>query len=192
MLVESGGGSIGVPMASETYTFTLVLDGPRSIDEDLEDRLYEAGCDDALLSLSNGVLCLDFDREAASLSEAILSAVLNVEDADVEATVVRVEPDDLVTASEIASRTGRSRESIRLLAMGRRGAGGFPAPVRGVKSHARHWRWAEVASWLAEHEGAAVQTIVSEARTIAAINAALDLRRHASDPVGLLRSLPDR
>lgn len=176
-------------MADETFSFALVLDGPRRYDEHLEDRLYEAGCDDALLSVSQGVLCLDFDRRAPSLFDAVLSAVRDVEGAGAGATVCRVEPDDLVTASEIAARTGRSRESIRLLASGRRGNGGFPSPVRGVKSRARHWRWAEVASWLAEHEGAAAQPTLDEARVIAAINAALELRRHAADPIGLLQAL---
>ena len=102
-------------------------------------------------------------------------------EADIGARVIRVEPDELVTASEIAERTGRTRESIRLLAAGKRGQGGFPPPLRGMKSRIRLWRWAEVALWLAEREGDLTDPLVDEAHTIAAINGALELRRHAPD-----------
>lgn len=57
----------------------------------------------------------------------------------------RVEPDDLVTMSEIAERRGRSRESVRVLVAGRRGRGDFPAPVSHLRSRSRLWRWPEVA-----------------------------------------------
>jgi predicted DNA-binding transcriptional regulator AlpA len=165
----------------KTYTFTLLLSGATKLQKDLEDRFFESGCDDALLSFRDGVFYIDFDREAESMQEAILSAILDVERVDTGIRVIRVEPDDLVTASEIAERTGRSRESIRLLAAGKRGQGGFPPPLRGMKSRTRLWRWAEVASWLAEREGDLAESSVEEANTIAAINGALELRRHAPD-----------
>jgi len=165
----------------KTYTFTLVLSGFTELKEDLEDRLFESGCDDALLSFRDGIPYLDFDREAKSLQEAILSAINNVEGTGISARVIRVEPDELVTASEIADRTGRSRESIRLLAAGKRGKGSFPPPLRGMKSRTRLWRWAEVAIWFAEGEGDLTDPPVDEAHTIAAINGALELRRHAPD-----------
>ena len=165
----------------KTYTFTLVLSGFTELREDVEDCLFESGCDDALLSFRDGVPYIDFDREAKSIREAILSAINNVEGADIGARVIRVEPDELVTASEIAERTGRTRESIRLLAAGKRGQGGFPPPLRGMKSRTRLWRWAEVALWLAEREGDLTDPLVDEAHTIAAINGALELRRHAPD-----------
>jgi len=165
----------------KTYPFTLVLSGPTDLCEDLEDRFFEAGCDDALLNFRDGVLYIDFDREAESMQEAILSAILDVESAGSGIRVIRVEPDELVTASEIAERTGRSRESIRLLAAGKRGQGGFPPPLRGIKSRTRLWRWAEVVSWLAEREGDSAEPSVDEAHTIAAINGALELCRHAPD-----------
>ena len=165
----------------KTYTFTLLLSGATKLQEDLEDRFFESGCDDALLSFRDGVFYIDFDREAESMQEAILSAILDVERVGSGIRVIRVEPDDLVTASEIAERTGRSRESIRLLAAGKRGQGGFPPPLRGMKSRTRLWCWAEVALWLAEREGDITDPPVNEAHTIAAINGALELRRHAPD-----------
>ena len=77
----------------KTYTFTLVLSGFIELSEDVEDRLFESGCDDALLSFRDGVPYLDFDREEESLREAILSAIHDVEGADIGARVIRVEPD---------------------------------------------------------------------------------------------------
>jgi predicted DNA-binding transcriptional regulator AlpA len=87
--------------------------------------------------------------------------------------VARLEPDDLVTMSEIAQRLGRSRESVRLLVSGERGPGGFPPPVSHLKARTRLWRWSEVAAW-AERDDQPID--LSAATAIAAINAALTLR----------------
>ena len=165
----------------KVHSFTLVLTGVTEISGEVEDRLFEAGCDDTLLGMRDGVVFLDFDRESELLLDAIVSAISDVEQSGLEVKVIRVEPDDLVTASEIAERTGRSRESIRLLAAGQRGGGGFPPPVRGLKSRMRLWRWAEVIAWMAEHDGTAQPHAVQNAQTIAAVNGALELRRHAPD-----------
>ena len=50
-----------------------------------------------------------------------------------------------------------------------------------MKRRIRLWRWAEVALWLAEREGNISDPLVDEVHTIAAINGALELRRHAPD-----------
>ena len=163
----------------KTYTFTLILSGFTELSENVEDRVFESGCDDALLNFRDGVPYLDFDRVAESLIEAIITAINDIEGTGIGARVIRVEPDELVTASEIAERTGRSRESIRLLAEGKRGKGDFPPPLRGVKSRTRFWRWAEVALWISEHGGKLSGSSLDEAHTIAAVNGALELRRHA-------------
>lgn len=54
---------------------------------------------------------------------------------------------DLVSVSDIAERTGRSRQSIRLLADGSRGPGGFPVPL-GTPGGSKVWDWDSVNSWL--------------------------------------------
>lgn len=76
----------------ETHSFTLILSGFDKITDEIETRLYEAGCGDALLSVVDGVGSLDFDREAASLPAAIKSAIENVEGANLGIKVVRVVP----------------------------------------------------------------------------------------------------
>ena len=75
----------------------------------------------------DGAPRVSFDREAPSLVDAVTGAI-----ADVEATglrVVRVDDRDWVTLADVAARIGRSREIVRLWALGRKGPGGFPPPV---------------------------------------------------------------
>jgi hypothetical protein len=170
---------------SQSYEFTLILTGVTELTDALSDALFEAGCDDGTLGEREGVVFLDFTREAASPRAAILSAIAAVEGAGVGARVARVEPDDLVTLAEIARRSGRSRESIRLLATGERGPGGFPLPVANLTKRSPIWRWTEVSRWLTEKTSSARPAAPGKgvpgeelAEAIAAINAALDLRRH--------------
>ncbi len=81
-----------------THHFTLILDGNLDIGDDVQDPLFEAGCDDALLGMQNGVTFLDFAREAESLDEAVRSAIDDVNRAGIGLQVVRVEPGDEPTA----------------------------------------------------------------------------------------------
>jgi hypothetical protein len=81
--------------AGRTHTFTLILSGLPGVTEAVSDALFEAGCDDGLLGESNEVVFLDFDRQAPSRREAILSAIRAVESAGIGARVVRVEPEEL-------------------------------------------------------------------------------------------------
>ena len=75
----------------DMHNFVLVLSGDAELDGELEDGLFEAGCDDAILALRNGVLYLEFARRAPSLDVAIRSAVRDVRRADLPLTVVSVE-----------------------------------------------------------------------------------------------------
>jgi hypothetical protein len=133
-----------------THSFTLVLSGVSEIHQDLADALFEAGCDDTLLGSRDGVVYLDFDREAETFREAVDGAIADVARVRMPVTVARVEPDDLVTASEIARRLGRSRESVRQLVRGSRGPGGFPAPISSVRGSSRIWSFREVVRWFVE------------------------------------------
>jgi len=163
------------------YAFSLILAGVDGVGAELENALYEAGCDDALLGSRGGVVFLDFDREAPSFFAAVVSAVADVGGAGLGLRVDRVEPDDLVTAAEIARRTERTRESIRLLMEGDRGPGGFPAPVANLTRRSPIWRWTDVAAWFDEWEGVEGSGRYGEAAELAMINAALALQRHAAD-----------
>lgn len=107
------------------------------------DRLYEAGLDDALPEVEARRCSLHVSREAETLAHAIVTVVEQVETAGFHATGVVSE--DLVTLSQIGERVGRTRESVRLLAVGRRGPGGFPAPAGG--GHRPLYSWASVRDW---------------------------------------------
>lgn len=54
------------------HNFVLALAGISEPNGELEDALFDAGCDDATLAFRNGVAYLEFDREAPSLDDAIL------------------------------------------------------------------------------------------------------------------------
>jgi len=110
----------------KVHSFTIVASGLDASGLDttsdaLEDGLYEAGCDDATVSVVRGRILLDFDREAKNLVHAIASAVADVERAG--ARIERIEPDALVTVSDIAERAGLSRQAVSLFARGERGQG---------------------------------------------------------------------
>jgi len=168
-------GGVNDPMSGTTYSFTLVLCGLDELSTQVEQDIFEAGCDDALFGFRTGVPFLDFDREAGSFVEAVLSAIRDVARAGTGAEVVRIEPDDLVIASEIARRLGRSRESVRLLMQGARGPGGFPAPVSNLGGASPIWSWASVAHW-AEHglpDEESGPALCRQARFVALTNRAL-------------------
>ena len=114
-----------------------------------------------------------FDREAVSFADAILSGIAEVEAAQFE--VLRVEPDELVSAADIAERTDRSRQSISSLVNGTRGPGGWPPPVaENVRSPL--WRWSDVAAWFEAFDRS--QSVDrEEAALLAASNELLAARR---------------
>jgi hypothetical protein len=161
-----------------TYRFTLIVEGADLQETDRLEALFGAGCDDATVGRVGGVQYLDFDREADSLSTAVLGALRAIEAADPALRVVAVEPDDLVTMTEIAQRTGRTRESVRLLVRGDRGPGRFPAPATHFRTRQPMWKWQTVAAWFAEALGEPQSSEdPSAARFITAFNAALSWRR---------------
>lgn len=161
-----------------TWEFTLVVEGADLQGDELIDRLFEAGLDDATISRTGGVQLVDVARDADTYAHALLSALGQVRDATGgTAHVVRVEPDQLVTMAEIAERYDRTRESVRLLIAGDRGPGGFPAPLSHGTERTRLWRWSDVTAWfrayLAE-EPAGDGT--DDRHTIESVNAAVNAR----------------
>lgn len=156
------------------HHFTLIVEGPDLQDDALIDKLFEAGCDDAAIGRIDGIQYVDFDREAVSLDEAVLSAVTDVERVE-GVSVVRAADAGLVSMTDIASRMGRTRESVRLLITGARGPGGFPAPVTDPRSRYRLWRWSDVTHWLTAQLGEAG---FPDDRFLTVLNASLEFRRH--------------
>jgi len=160
------------------HEFTLIVEGPDLQDDSNANALFVAGCDDATIGNVAGIQYLDFDREADSLADAVFEATETIERIIPGARVVHLEPDDLVSMTEIAERTGRTRESVRLLINGARGPGGFPTPATHFKKRHRMWRWQSVAVWFAQALGE--PQIVGDpgrAQFVTAFNAGLSWRQ---------------
>lgn len=133
----------------EQWSFTLIVSGFDHAADGFEDALFEAGCDDATVSVQRGLLVLDFQREAAGLAGAIKSAIADVRRAGGD--VIHVEPDNLVSTSDIAARTAMTRQAVHNWVTGKRGDG-FPLPVARVISDHPLWDWASVADWLSRRQ----------------------------------------
>ncbi|MEX2375951.1 MAG: hypothetical protein WD942_10275 [Dehalococcoidia bacterium] len=165
-----------------SHQFTLIVEGADLQDEAVLDALFEAGCDDATVGRIGPTQYLDFDREAETLADAVIEATEAIESAIDGARVVHLDPDELVSMSEIAERISRTRESVRLLIKGDRGPGGFPAPATHLKSRNPLWAWTDVVTWLAatDPDGAQRESFVGrDAKTapfVAAFNATLRIR----------------
>src|SRR5579864_5184959 len=93
------------------FQFRLILKNVDENTSDLEDNLYEAGCDDALINFRNGRVFLDFSRESLTLQEAVISAIKDIKSASIEIDVASVAPEIFVTESEIAKRLNISRQT---------------------------------------------------------------------------------
>jgi hypothetical protein len=130
--------------------FTVYLDRAL-VDEDY-DKLFDAGLDDTTPGMQAGRGILDVSREAPSLIDAIVSVATDAEAAGF--AIVGVEENDLVSLKTVAERTGRSYEGVRLMALGRRGPGSFPAPLSGDGWSL--YSWADVAAWFSAGFGTAL------------------------------------
>lgn len=168
--------SLKIKKKEKTYNFTLTLEGINEPSEDIENALFEANCDDALLYFRDQIGYLEFDRISENLESAIISAINDVESTGITAKIARVEPADLVISAEISRRLNRSRESIRLLIKGTRGSVDFPTPIAGVTSKTLIWSWADVSRWFYTNNKIDDPFIVKQAQVIREINEALEIR----------------
>ena len=78
------------------HEFTLIL-SVEDVTDDQCNALYEAGCDDGTISTSQRVTRIDFCRDAATLEEAIRSAIGNVNSAGLQVSRVEIEADAFAT-----------------------------------------------------------------------------------------------
>jgi predicted DNA-binding transcriptional regulator AlpA len=144
----------------KTHEFSIIASGLDPSADTFESRFYDAGCEDATVSFQKGHIIVDFAREAASLEDAISSAIEAV--ASTGAKVERVEPDPLVSLADIASRTGMTRAAMTHYSKGQRGRD-FPAPVARVTSDSPLWDWSAVARWLFARKKLAKETVIEAA-----------------------------
>ncbi len=141
----------------KTYEFTVVSSCPDADIASLSEKLFEAGCDDAIVSLQKGVAIIEFDREAKNFYHALKSAMADVRRAGAE--VLHIGPDHLVSLSDIAVRAGITRAAVSNYAKGIRGKS-FPLPIVRATTDTPLWDWVDVARWLARHGRLTISDIV--------------------------------
>ena len=54
---------------NQEHDFALIVGGVPELTQQVEDALFEAGCDDATLSIQYGRLYMEFSRSAKSLKD---------------------------------------------------------------------------------------------------------------------------
>lgn len=157
------------------YEFSLVLSGVTYSTPDLDDMLFEAGCDDGLICAYNETVYVTFTRESLSYKDAVLSAIKDIESTPL-AKVISVDAGDHVGLADIAELSSASRQSIQLFKDGKRGKGDFPNPVERLQCKQPLWRWSQVAQWLAT-QGKIEQELCDNALITEAFNQALEARQ---------------
>ncbi|MFD0378676.1 hypothetical protein [Streptomyces sp. NPDC127112] len=134
---------------STVWTFTLVLNAGMTDEQaNVFDHAEVFANGDVSYTLMPGrpssLLC---DVEAEGILEAVASVAQRIRTIP-GLRAVAASHDDLVTLGEAAQRAGsRSRESLNLLAQGKRGPGGFPAPEVETPGTVLY-SWAAIADFL--------------------------------------------
>jgi hypothetical protein len=132
-------------MTMSEFEFSFLVSGMDPHADDFADRFFEAGCHDATLMLTRGLVAVCFAREADNYAQAVVAGYRDVLKAG--AVVERFEPDFLVSRSDISKRANLSKAAISLYVSGERGSG-FPAPCARITSSNPLWDWVEVSAWL--------------------------------------------
>lgn len=127
-----------------TYTVSLIVENVELTDAVIDSLI--TAIEDVVPSAVGGVLKITAAVTAPDAETAAFHLVDQVATALPEAVPTRLDQ-DLVSITDIAERTDRTRESIRLLVDGKRGPGGFPAPVGTVGDSIRVWPWSVVVDW---------------------------------------------
>ncbi|WP_152052409.1 hypothetical protein [Tautonia marina] len=78
-------------VATQVYSFTMILSGVSELTPAMAESLFAAGCDDATPASRGGIVHIAFDRDAESLGDAVGSAIRDVERAGFKVAQVEVE-----------------------------------------------------------------------------------------------------
>lgn len=162
------------PCCFDYYEFTFALN--HEITDEETEALFEPFDGGAVPEGGgNGPHLIHVEEDGYTLAAAISAALAKVEALGID--VIGVESEDAVSTKDIAERTGRTYESVRMLATGKRGPGGFPVSF-GTEQWALY-SWAEVSAWLAQHYGS--EQVIEYDRQIAAADHLLRARRILGD-----------
>jgi hypothetical protein len=132
------------------FNVAVVVEGVDLTDQTLEAVF--ASLPDAVPATIDSTVIISSPIEAHDAGAAARSLVAALRVVLPRAVPVRLDQ-DLVSISDIARRTERTRESVRLLVEGKRGPGSFPAAIGVVGDSIRIWPWAVVADWFRDGAG---------------------------------------
>jgi hypothetical protein len=147
--------------------------------DDLADRLFESGCDDATLGVGlMGHVALMFTRESGSARDAVLGALADVRRAIPDARLEEAGP-DLVGLTDVADLLHVTRQNVRKLAFSGRSLP--PTPVH--EGRPTIWHLSTMLDWLQREKGYPVDDrLVELSWTTMQVNLAVsgrDADRHA-------------
>lgn len=138
--------TVGLAGATE-FEFTLhftLPDTDVSLEQHL-DRLFDAGCDDALVGIGAfGQVALAFTRSARTAREAVLTALGDVHRALPGARLLEATP-DLVGLTEVADLMAFSRQNMRKILVTQ----GKTAPEPVHQGRPGLWHLHHMLTWLA-------------------------------------------
>ncbi len=128
------------------YVFTLKyqLADDDCDHEQIVERLFEAGCDDATIGMGQpGRIALAFRRKSVDAWSAIYTALSDVKGAIASARLVEAGP-DFVGLTDVADAAGVTRQNMRKLMLAH--ASQFPLPVH--EGNPAVWHLSDVLVWL--------------------------------------------
>jgi hypothetical protein len=82
--------------------FSAILKGTETLQDEVVARLY-GRCDDATAGSCSGIGHVHFDRPAASLNEAIASAVADLRACGLEIERIEIDPEDVLAAAQASA-----------------------------------------------------------------------------------------
>lgn len=164
-------------------------------DEDAEqylDALFEAGCDDALISMGKpGYLAADFSRESSSAYDAIKTAVEAITNTITHAKLIKAGP-YIANLSEMANLFGCSRQNLSKYARGESPKrNSFPCPI--VSGKVDYWYVLDVALWLSQNKMNIRKQDIDILKAIYDLNTAIEEVRnqynHDNNFLNLIKSI---
>ena len=147
------------------YDFTLKF---KLQDSDINpetyiDKLYDSGCDDAIIGTGKKCyISLNFIREASSAYQAVSSAIENIKNAIPQAVLINVAP-DFVGVTDIADILGCSRQNVRKLIL----KDNLNSPVAVYEGAQSIWHLADVLTWLVENKAYSIDESMIDLAMIA-------------------------
>lgn len=119
----------------------------------------------AIVSSFDGIVYAVLSRGADSSASGILAVAFDLaHDVEKLGAIVDDIDDELVDLTEIAERVERSRETVRLWALGKRGRGDFPLPSGALPGSVKIWEWEAVNTWLLLHHPSLADDVVHLSR----------------------------